>query len=243
MDYWSTLARDASAIGKQTEASSPAELSLVKDCFNLFAGAFQAIPLTPGGPAVAARMAILSQALNSFRTMISSAAEGFYIQALIPLRHAYEGWLSFWYLAKFPEEAERWLNPTWEMRPPKAETMLNKIDHPAREMKSRIREFYEELNRFAHIDPVAILSRIHHAGEKTYIGVGIRYSTDEFQTCAYGILLWLGNYLDAASSVVPQEDEWHSQYKAVEARILGFIESHAPPASSPAPSPDDPDAA
>lgn len=243
MDYWSILARDASEIQRQTEASCPAELSLLKDSFNLFAGAFESIPLTAGGPAVAARMAILSQALNSFRTMISSASEGFYIQTLIPLRHAYEGWLSFWYMAKYPEEAERWLNPTWEMRPPKAETMLNNIDHPAKEMKSRIREFYGELNRFAHIDPVAVLSRIHHEGEKAYIGVGIRFSADDFRTCAYGVLLWLGNYLDAASSVVPQTHEWHSQHKDVEARILAFIQSHAPPASSPNLLPDGPDAA
>lgn len=240
MDYWSILTDDASAIEKQTETGCPTELSLLKDAFNLFADVFQAIPLTGGGPAVAARMATLSQGLNSYRTMISSALQGFYIQALIPLRHAYEGWLSFWYLAKYPEEADRWLNPTWEMRPPKAETMLNKIDHPTKDMKSRIREFYEELNRFAHIDPVATLSRIHHEGEKAYIGVGIRYSAEDFRMCSYGILLWLGNYLDAASSVVPQGNGWHSRYETIEERILAFIDSQAPhPPSAASPDPTD----
>ena len=243
MDYWSALTRDATHIEKQTNAGCTTEVTLLKDAFNLYADAFVAIPTTGTGPALAARLAILSQALNSFRVMVSSSLQGFYLQALIPLRHAFEGWLSFWYLAKHPEDAERWINPTWQMRPPKVETMVNKMDHPAKLMKSRIRDFHDELNRFAHIDPVAILSRLHQEEDKTYVGVGIRYSPHHFQSCSYGMLISLGNYLDAASSIIPPGSQWHQQYPAVEARILRFLGSQAPPEPPPSSPPAETDAA
>ena len=225
-EYWATFERVADTIYTRTKEECPREHELLTSMFSLYSSAFDALPQTGDGPAPIARVAILSQTLNTFWAMISLAVRGFYIQSLIPLRHTYESWLSFWYLAKFPEDAMRWLNPTRQMRPPKAETMRNRIDHPSKATKSRLGEFQEELHRFAHIDPVALISRLETEGEKTIIGIGVQFDIDSFRACTYGILLWLGNLLDAVSSLVPAEHQWHTAHaEAIEA-ILQFIEDY-----------------
>lgn len=154
------------------------------------------------------------------------AVTGFYIQALIPLRHVYESWLSFWYLAKYPQDAERWLDPTWKMRPPKAETMRKRMDHPSKHIKSKLGEFYKEMHRFAHVDPVAVLSTLDREGEKTVIEVGVRFKNDSFEACAYGISLWLGNCLDALSTMVPVGHDWHDEQQTSIEDILAFIDKY-----------------
>jgi len=225
-DYWRGLEVDATRIAQRTQSECERELNVLASAFNLYSEAFARIPESGNGEATIARLAILSQSLNSFHVMISSAVRGFYVQSLVPLRDAYENWLSFWYLAKFPEEAFRWLDPTWEMRPPKAETMLKSIDHPSKQSQSKLRDFYTELNRFAHTDPAVVLSRLERQGDKTMIGVGIRFDPEHFQVCAYAFSLWIGNFLDAVSSVVPQADAWHDNHKAVGEEILSLIEEY-----------------
>jgi hypothetical protein len=225
-DYWLGLEVDATEIVERTRSECNRSLSVLTSAFNLYSEALARIPQSGNGEATIARLAILSHNLNSFHVMISSATRGFYIQSLVPLRHTYENWLSFWYLAKFPEEAFRWLDPTWEMRLPKAETMLKKIDHPSELSQSKLREFYAELNRFAHTDPAVVLSRLDRQDDKTLIGIGIRFDPEDFQACAYGLSLWIGNFLDAVSSFVPQADDWHDIHKTVGEEILSLIEEY-----------------
>jgi hypothetical protein len=225
-EYWRGLKADAREIAAQTESDCGRELNVLTSAFNLYSEAFARIPASGNGESTVTRLAILSQNLNSFHVMISSAVQGFYIQSLVPLRHVYENWLAFWYLAKFPEEAHRWLDPTWEMRPPKADKMLKKIDHPSKQSQSKLRDFYTELNRFAHTDPAVVLSRLEREGDKILIGVGIRFDGEDFRACAYGFSLWIGNCLDAVSSVVPQTDDWHDHYKAVGEDILALIDDY-----------------
>ena len=234
-DYWRELETDATAIDALTESGCGRELKVLTSAFDWYSEALSRIPPAENGKATIARLAILSQILNAFHVMISSAMRGFYIESLVPLRHVYENWLAFWYLAKFPEEAHRWLDPTWEMRPPKAETMLKKIDHPSKQSQSRLRDFYSEMNRFAHTDPVVVLSRLDQEGDKTLIGVGIRFDGDDFRACSYGLSLWIGNCLHAVSSVVPDTDEWQAQHEALRRDILELIDEynikHAPGSS------------
>lgn len=225
-DYWQGFEGDAIRIAEQTASECGRELNTLKEAFNLYSDAFDRVPPTGNGGAQVARFALLSQNLNSCHVIISSAARGFYIQSLVPLRHVYENWLSFWYLAKFPEEAQRWLDPTWQMRPPKAETMQKGIDHPSKQSKSKLGDFYQELNRFAHTDPASVLSRLQQESEKTLIGVGIRFNADDFRACAYGFSLWIGYSLDAISSLVPQDNDWHSRHAAVREEILSLIDDY-----------------
>jgi hypothetical protein len=228
-DFWQILEDDARKIATQTETECGRELNVLTSAFNLYSEAFFKIPASASGESVnsrVARLAILSQNHNSFHVMISSAVRGFYIQSLIPLRHAYENWLAFWYLAKFPEEAHRWLDPTWEMRPPNVETMLKKIDHPSKQSKSRLREFIKELNRFAHTDPAVVLSRLETECDKALIGVGVRFDSENFRAYAYGFSLWIGYCIDALSSLVPPADDWHDHHKVVSEDILGLIDDY-----------------
>jgi hypothetical protein len=243
-EYWNRLEREASQIVQLTLSKCEREFCLITQAFDQYCSAFESIPPSSNGAAQIVRLALLSQNLNTFHVMINCASRGCYIQTLLPLRHVYEAWLSFWYLAKYPDEAQRWLDPTWKTRPPKAETMLNKIDHPSRHIKSKLKDFYEELNRFAHIDPAAVLSRLRHEDQTTSIGVGVRFDADDFRACTYGLSLWMGNSLDAISSLVPDGHQWHAKYQPVMEHILQFIDEYnAAHSGSPVSSDgDDPDA-
>jgi hypothetical protein len=223
-DYWKHTVDETNRILQKTVQECNPEFTLLTDCLSLYASAFHAMPSKGDGEALIARLALVSQSLNTLRTSIYAASTGYYIQALIPLRHVYESWLSFWYLAKFPHEAMRWLIP--RKRPPSAKELLDKIDHPSDEVKSQVRDFYGELNRFVHVDPVAAISRIHGDDEKTMIDVGIRFDAEEFRACAYGIVLWVGMMLDAVSSLIPSEDAWHHDHKSIADRIVAQIEGY-----------------
>jgi hypothetical protein len=224
--HWGKFEQAAASIKDQTEVKCKGEFELLTSLFGLYSEGFDAIPQSDDGEALIVRFALLSQTLNTFKVMIEAATTGFYIQSLIPLRHVYESWLSFWYLAKHPQDAERWLNPTWDMRPPNAETMRKLIDHSSRKIKSKLQEFHKEMHRFAHIDPSAVLSRLDHEGDKTIIGVGITLEAGDFRACTYAISLWLGNCLDALSSMIPIEHEWYSKYQTSIDRILAFIDEY-----------------
>lgn len=226
-NYWETSEREASSIHGQTKAECESEYELLISLFDLYYRGFDALPRkVDADRAPMVRAAILSQTLNTFRAIIELAVTGFYIQSLIPLRHVYESWLSFWYLAKYPQDATRWLDPTWRMRPPKAETMTKRIDHPSKRVKCKLGEFQNEMHRFVHIDPAAVLSRLDREGEKTIIGLGIRFEKHSFRACTYGTSLWLGNCLDALSSMVPPDHDWHQEQRSSIDAILTFIDEY-----------------
>jgi hypothetical protein len=210
--HWTNFDRAATSIREKTRANCPTEFNLLISLFELFSDSFDAVPQTGDGEALIARQAILSQTLNTCRVMVDLVTSGFYIQSLIPLRHVFESWLSFWYLAKYPEDAKFWLDTSWEMRPPKSETMRNRIDHPSKETKSKLGEFQKEMHRFAHIDPVAVISRLKKEGERTIIGVGVNFDTESFLACTYGIAQWIGNCLDAMSSMIPKDHPWQTRH-------------------------------
>jgi hypothetical protein len=221
--FWSQTLDVSSRILEQTTKENEAELMLLSDSLALYESAFRILP-TGTGEANIARLALLSQGLNTLHTSVYMASIGYYIQALIPLRHVYESWLSFWYLAKFPDQAEKWLTP--QVRPPSAKILLDNIDHPSDVDKSKIREFYGELNRFVHVDPVAAISLLHHDSGNTVINIGVRYNPGDFSACAYGISLWIGMMLDAVASFVPDGNTWHTEHEAIADRIVAFIEKY-----------------
>ena len=222
--YWKSSVLQANRIAAKTEEGCELEFNLLTDCLGLYNQAFEAIPSTGNGEAAVVRLALISQAMNTLRQSVYAAATGYYIQALIPLRHVYESWLSFWYLAKHPDKAAKWLTP--RARPPSARELLDGIDHPSDTVKSKVRDFYGELNRFVHVDPIAAISRLHEDEGKTIIGVGVRFEADDFRACAYGIALWIGMMLDATASLIPEESPWHDEHDDIASRIVDHIDRY-----------------
>ncbi len=100
------------------------------------------------------------------------------------------------------------------------------MDHPSKHMATKLAGLYQEMNRFAHIDPVAVLSTLHREGEKTIIEVGVTLKSDSFQACTYGISLWLGNYLDALSTLVAAGHDWHDEQQDSIDAVLAFIDKY-----------------
>ena len=216
---------EAQQVAEITSKESAQEVGLLRDAISVFAEAFIIANDPAKAEAATVRKALLSHNFNTLNLAFDAALRGYYIQSIALLRNVYENWLAFWYVAKYPEEAHFWLNPSWEQRPPKAEVMLNKIEHESKEDKSKIRGFHSELARFDHSDPIAVLSRTKIVENQALIFVGVRYDKADFETCTYALCLWLGTTLDMIASTVPQEEKWHKGHAAIDERLLAYIEN------------------
>nr|MBC8330616.1 hypothetical protein [Anaerolineae bacterium] len=144
------------------------------------------------------------------------------------LKNVYENWLAFWYLAKYPDEAYRWLNPQYDLPRPSAERMRNRIEHSTSSDKTKLLGFYQELNRFAHTNPVAVLDRYRVVEGEPGIKVGVEYDADKFSACCYALSLWIGNMLDTISSWIEEDHEWHSTYEDIMNEIIEYLENNKP---------------
>jgi hypothetical protein len=226
MNYWVSVKAEAQKVHDTTLENSSDEVALLRRAISIYAEAFD-IAEDPAEPKAAiVRKALISHNFNTLNVAIDAAIRGYYVQAIALLRNLYENWLAFWYVAKYQQEADKWLNPSWEQRPPKAEIMRNKIDHPSKESKSKLHGFYEELNRFDHTDPSAVLSIIEMDKENLIIRVGVQYNKKSFEACAYSLCLWSGNTLDTISSIVPSDNEWHDKYAKIQEELLSYIQKY-----------------
>jgi len=223
MDYWSRIEEETRLVQEATTSRSSSTVSLLHKVFSHYAEAFSLVKPSEDTKAAIVRMGLISQNFNTLRLALDAATSGYYLQSIVLLRNVYENWLAFWYVAKFPEQSGLWLDPRWDRRPPKAETMRNKIDHPTKETKSKLQGFYEELNRFAHTDPAAVLSRLRIIEGRPLVWVGVEYKPDDFAACSYALLLWLGNMLDAISSWIPETHDWYCRYQGIMDEILQFL--------------------
>lgn len=226
MDYWKKVEEEISLTQENTTAYSATTWGLLRETITHYAEAFPLAKPIEEPKAAPARMGLVSQNFNSLKVAVDLAMRGYYIQSIILLRNVYENWLAFWYLAKFPDEADLWLDPRWDRRPPSAETMKNNIDHPTSEAKSKLHGLKQELDRFAHTDPVAVLSRLRTFKGQTVVSVGVEYRAMDFDVCAYSILLWSGNMLDAISSWIPSTHDWNKKYQLISDKILEFIKNY-----------------
>ncbi len=224
MELVDKVKAEAQQVADVTSKESAQEVGLLRDAISVYAEAFAVANDLAKPEAATVRKALVSHNFNTLNLAFDAALRGYYIQSIALLRNVYENWLAFWYVAKYQDEAHFWLNPSWEQRPPKAEVMLNKIEHESKEDKSKLHGFHSELARFDHTDPVTVLSRIKIVESKAIILVGVRYDKAEFATCTYALCLWLGNALDMIASTVPQEEGWHERYTAVGERLLAYIE-------------------
>lgn len=226
MEYWNAMTAEAQHVYDKTMQHSSDEVALLRKAISLYAEAFKIADDLAEPKAATARKALVSHNFNTLNLAFDAALRGYYVQSIALLRNIYENWLAFWYLAKYPQEAECWLNPSWKQRPPKAETMRNKINHPSKKAKSKLHGFYEELSRFDHTDPAAVLSRIEMVENKPVIRVGVRYDRDDFAACTYGLCLWAGNALDTIASIVPPKNKWHEKHAKLGDELLTCINKY-----------------
>ena len=158
MDYWAKIEEEISSTEKKTLANSATTWGLLREAMTQYAEAFSLVRPDEEPNAALAQMGLISQNFNNPKLAPDSATKGYYVQSIMLLRNVDENWIVFWYLAEYPQDAKLWLDPRWDGRPPSAETMRNKIDPPTTETKSKLHLFKADLDRFAHTDPVAVLS-------------------------------------------------------------------------------------
>jgi hypothetical protein len=206
------------------------ELSVLESALALYIEGLESIPPFPAEKEdLLVRMALLSHNLNTLVAALDVAVRGFHTQSILMLRNVYENWLAFWYLAENPQEAHYWLESRWDCRPPpKVVTMKNKMKHPTKTAKSKLACVYDELTRFAHSNPTAVLSRLNPGdnNDKLVIGIGVRYRREEFAACSYGLSLWIGSMLDAVSAFHASSDSWQKEYDEMLSRLLEIIRRH-----------------
>ena len=209
----------------RTQQECQTEVQLLDSSLRLFAEGFDLCsPNNEENEQRIARMGLVSQNFNSLAAAVKIAEFGFYLQSLGLLKNVYENWLAFWYLAKFPREAKKWLIPQKHGKPPKAERMRNEIDHPSIETKLKVKQFYSELNKFAHTDPIAVLDRFVQGNKGPGIKVGVEFRKNNFEACAYALLLWIGNMNDAISSWISPQDDWHKKNSLQMTKIVDYLD-------------------
>ncbi len=223
MDLILDIFEESTFVKNKTANEFPEEIKLISSATSLYYEGFKYAKPIEDPTLALTRMGLVSQNFNTLNLATKATYYGYYLQSMILLRNVYENWLAFWYLAKYPEEVHKWVDPRWDTRPPKAETMRNKIDHPSDDTKSKLYNFYRELNRFSHTDPVAVLSLIRIVDKKPGIRVGVEFSKDNFLACVYALSLWNGNMLDAISCWIPDDSEWSSKYQVIMENLLLFL--------------------
>jgi hypothetical protein len=154
MELVDKVRAEAQQVAEVASKESAQEVGLLRDAISVYAEAFMFANDLANPEAATVRKALLSHNFNTLNVAFDAALRGYYVQSIALLRNVYENWLAFWYIAKYQDEAHLWLNPSWEQRPPKAEVMLNKIEHESKDDKTKIRGFHSELARFDHTDPV-----------------------------------------------------------------------------------------
>ena len=223
--YLKEMESEACEVYHLTSSKLRGTVDLLQRALSLYALGMSLGHAPDNTDATLARMGLISQNFNSLKTAVDLVCRGYYLQSMGLMRNIYENWLAFWYLSKYPAEAERWLDARWDSQPPKAETMKNKIDHPSKSMKAKLGEFNAELCRFAHTDPVAIIPLLSaREGERT-VHFGVTYDARLFNGCAYSISLWLGNMLEVLSLWIPEGSDWHEQKGRLVDEFLAFIDS------------------
>jgi len=217
-------------IEKRTRDEHREEVDLLQSLLTLYHAGFDLSNYHPAETfdQLLCRKGLVAQNFVSLNAAVNLALTGFYLQSLGMLKNVYENWLAFWYVAKFPDDAHYWLESSWEKRPPKAETMRNKIDHQHPNMKSKLKDFYSELNRFSHTDAIVIQDRYVDKDGKPTISAVIKYEKRNFRGCTYLLLLWIGNMLDALSVWIPKEEEWHKSHAVLGDRIIEYLDQYWP---------------
>lgn len=246
MDLWSTLDGEAEEVARLTLLETTHEFSLLRDSLSLYEDAVTIAKLGAASDATMAQMALVSQNLSILRAAVGLAAMGFYVQSTGLARSVYENWLAILYLAKFPEEAHRWLDPHFGKRPPSpyvppgVRTMIGAIGDPAcqstpqsrdlstqfTQSRQQLHDFYTLLCHFSHTDPVSVLSLIGSDKENSFVGFGVKYDRDDFTASSCALAPLMGIMLQFLSTFVQSQDPWHRRHEDMKGRLLAFIKEY-----------------
>ncbi len=225
IEHLNELESEACEVFRLTSSKSSDTVDLLQRALSLYAHGMSLQQAYDNTDATLVRMGLISQNFNSLKTAVDIACRGYYLQSIGLLRNVYENWLAFWYLSKYPTEAKRWLDPTWDNHPPKAETMKNKIDHPSKSMKLKLGQLHAELCRFNHSYPITILNLLSAREDGRTVHFGVTYDRKLFGACAYAISTWVGNMLEVLSLWIPKGNDWHEQNCKTVGELLSFIDS------------------
>lgn len=220
MDIWKNFDSYEEKIIGETKKENAEEVALLMKAFAHFGLGFTLLPPLDGTELIIVRFGLLADNLNNLKVAIDAALKGYYRQSANFLRVIYENWLAFWYLIQFPGDAHFWLDPSWDKRPPKAETMRKKMEHPSQDSSEKAKELVIEYHRFAHTDPIAILT---HMGEDG-LRIGPTFDAGNFEASVYALILWIGMNLDAIESYI-SDDEWKQTHNGIKDEIEGYLEN------------------
>jgi hypothetical protein len=226
MDILENLKSYEAKIEQETTRNHSNELILLENAFSHLGLGFTKIENKEFDKVTLVRIGLLAANFNSFTISIDAAKKGYYLQSLSLMRNVYENWLAFWYLIKYPNEVDRWLDPSWEQRPPKADKMLREIDHPLKSTKTTLHELATELHRFSHTDPAMVLNQLEDDGNKLNIRIGQKFDSENFKACVYSIGLWIGMNLDALESLIQDNEDWKKQHNLIKNKITNFMNKY-----------------
>ena len=226
MKSWDDFENEAKIVEKTTCEQEPEIVSLMKDSIGIFADGFSAAKGSDSSDEALAKMSLLSHSFGTLKCSVDTALRGYYVQSMSLLRIVYENWVAYKYLEKNPDKAILWIRPSKRKKPPKHAAMLKKIDDDYSSLKGKMKGWYNTLCRFAHTDPLNLLSQISTVAVpgETSIYFGTTYRKDLFRTSAYSICLWAGISIMNVGSWVPENHQWHKQMATVQEKILKFIE-------------------
>jgi hypothetical protein len=222
-DYWKEFEKLSSQCAETTKADNPLELDLFYRGFSAYREGIPLIPTSLKGDRFIVQVALLCHNLHTLKALADLAITGNYISSVNLIKNIYENWLAFNYVATFPNESRLWLDARSDRRPPKAETMRNKLPVPDPSFREILKEIYTEVNRFSHTDPVTVLSRLEQHESTILIDVNIKYKQAQFKACAYYMILWVGVMLESVASLIPESHSWHVLNSPLLQQIDGFV--------------------
>lgn len=196
---------------------------MLQDAIAIYAEGMEAAPSQSGGPALALQMGFVSQAHNTLILAAMALERGFYHQSMGLMRFVSEAWLTYWYLEKFPAEADRWSEHEKSRRPPKAETMLKRIDHPDPSTESHVRMHKAALSRFVHSDSYAVNCLFANEPSVLAVCCGLKFDQGLFDAASMELTLWLGNMLHVVAQHVPLGTEWRSRAAQSLTELLEYL--------------------
>lgn len=224
MSSWDRFSGEVCGVVSETRRAGADTIAMLHRAMSVYS---DGIEITPSGKRKDSRllqMGFLSQSFNSLFAATDAAVNGLYFQSLGLMRFVLESWATYWYLEKFPNEADRWLSDLKEKQPPTVETMLKKIDHPTKDTKKNAKGHRSTLNRFVHSDSFAVHYLLEVEKSAVAVRWGVVFDHGKFEACCLEIALWLGNMLDALSRGIPASHKWHKSYSGVASEILEFAD-------------------
>lgn len=159
------------------------------------------------------RQSLSSAAIDTSKMAFDATLSGYYVQAMVLVRHLWESWLQIQYAQCRPDQAFRWFNTEehGSAREPSLESIIKEVlksseDKPA---KIWVNSAISELGKAAH-PSWWIVEQVRGTGEQL-ISVGGRYDqTWCIRAFERGTFATIALLLEL-QKLIPQAGEWQAQ--------------------------------